>query len=275
MYVSLQTISSSISGVIGEPRDMSNDARTILILLQSLEGQRNGYGITLTLLSELWRGTKAVSMTRFITLSTLVGYGNGSKYVKKETDRIAHTLVLEGILRETSEVNGSGYPATYVSRGINANALEQGKYEVIMNFGVKKDVRGVTSKGRSSESRKKSSTEESKKRKDTARSDQEGKKRRKGSDKSKKKNKKKKKDDIVDLSIDSEDDATSVLPKKHAKKLFSRLSKAHEAWVREVRLLTYLQTILLLAHISLFLVYRRRCQTLMFSVSIVLRKICK
>ena len=80
-------------GNVADERNMTAVAREILTLLSDVKTQKGNRGITLLALTELWRGTKAKSHTKFLNLGTLTGYGRGSKYNKNEADSIAHAMV--------------------------------------------------------------------------------------------------------------------------------------------------------------------------------------
>lgn len=126
------------AGNVVDKRNMTFEAREILGLLSSLETQKNGRGITLVMLSELWRGTKAKSHTKFLNTDTLVGYAKGSKRTKQEIDAIAHAMVFEGIIEEIPETTGAGFAADYVSPGPKSQALLAGIYTFFVRFAAKK-----------------------------------------------------------------------------------------------------------------------------------------
>lgn len=73
------TCDNCIAGKEPDRRDMTENAKILLDLLTSISGQRNGRGVTMLQLSELYRGSKSQSATKFLNTSRLKGYGKGSK----------------------------------------------------------------------------------------------------------------------------------------------------------------------------------------------------
>lgn len=137
-FLSSSACDNCRAGNIVDKRNMTSEAREILGLLSSLETQKNGRGITLVMLSELWRGTKAKSHTKFLNTDTLVGYAKGSKRTKQEIDAIAHAMVFEGIIEEIPETTGAGFAADYVRPGPKSQALLAGSYTFFVRFAAKK-----------------------------------------------------------------------------------------------------------------------------------------
>lgn len=93
-----KTCDNCRAGKIPEKRDLSREAADILILLEDLGIQKNGRGVTMAQLSELYRGSKSKSVTKFIDLKKLRHYGSGSRFSKSDIDRILHAMVFEGVL---------------------------------------------------------------------------------------------------------------------------------------------------------------------------------
>lgn len=133
-----KTCDNCRSGNIVDRRDMTCVAREILGLLTCIETQKNGRGVTLLTLSELWRGTKAKSHTKFLNIDTLTGYGSGSKYSKHDVDSIAHAMVFESIIEEISEDTVAGFAADYVRPGPKAHAVMSGQQQFFVRFAAKK-----------------------------------------------------------------------------------------------------------------------------------------
>ena len=117
------------AGNVVDKRNMTPVAREILGLLSSLEAQKNGRGVTLLALSELWRGTKAKSHTKFLNIDGLTGYGNGSKYSKQDIDTITHAMVFETVLEEIAEATVSGFAADYIRPGPKSQVLLAGSFQ--------------------------------------------------------------------------------------------------------------------------------------------------
>jgi len=133
-----KTCDNCRSGNIAEKRNMSAAARELLGLLSSLEMQKRGRGVTLLMLSELWRGTKAKSHTQFLDLSALTGYGKGITYTKPEIDTIARAMVFDKVLEEIPVATASGFSADYVQHGNNAQAVLANTRQFHVRFAVKK-----------------------------------------------------------------------------------------------------------------------------------------
>ena len=110
------------AGRTSEQKDLTVDAKVVLELLQSLLSQKNGRGATLGQVSELWRGSKSKTVTKFLNTDKIVGYGKGSGYKKADLDRILHAMVFEGVIQEISEETGSGFNADYLQREFYASS---------------------------------------------------------------------------------------------------------------------------------------------------------
>ena len=197
------------AGRVAEKRDMSNAAREILQLLQSIADQKNGRGVTLHQLSELWRGTKSKAHTKFLDTSRLNSYGKGSKYNKNDVDSIVHAMVFEKIIEETSAETVAGFAADYVNPGSMATRLQQGSFQFHVRFAAAKV------------SAPKDSLKTKKKKGD-------------GGTKTKvRKSKKSKGNEESPIEIDSPQESIgskrpaekSILPDKHSKEILDRLKK--------------------------------------------------
>ena len=212
---------------------MTAVAREILTLLGDISVQKNGRGVTLLTLSELWRGTKAKSHTKFLNTATLTGYGNGSKYTKHDVDTIAHAMVFEKILEEIPEGTASGFSADYVSPGKWAQAVQNGMRQFFVRFAVKKAPEPKETKKKAS-----------KKKKNDPDDDMDTKPKAKKKGKSKKKSKSS--DEPIELLDSSPESAasagtkrpneTTVLTKKHTHALLARIKKIVSMWAEEVSL---------------------------------------
>ena len=126
------------AGRVAESRDMSNAAREILDLLESIGRQKGGRGVTLHQLSELWRGTKSKAHTKYLNVESLSCYGKGSKFTKSDVDTISHAMIFEKILEEKSEETGAGFLADYVESGIKARDLLSGAFQFNVRFAAAK-----------------------------------------------------------------------------------------------------------------------------------------
>lgn len=231
-----KTCDNCRKGYVAERRNMTDVAREILGLLSSLEAQKNGRGVTLLMVSELWKGSKAKAQTKFLNLDSLTGYGGGSRYTKHEVDTIAHAMVFDGILEEIPAATASGFSADYVQQGKNAQGVLAGTYQFHIRFPAKK----------APEPKKKSA---SKKKKDDD-GDWEPVEDKKPKAKRTKSKKAKKRESSSSSPINLQDSAesrsseerpgsklaneSSVLPKKHTEVLLARVKKLVTMWADEV-----------------------------------------
>jgi superfamily II DNA helicase RecQ len=131
-----KTCDNCKAGKVPDRRDMTNEAKTIIELFNSLTRQvgRKGGGITMNQLSELFRGSKAKSITKNFNVNGLRGYGAGSKYKKYDVDRITHEMVFENILTETSTESNVGFLVDYVRLGENADSVQSGSSKLFVEF---------------------------------------------------------------------------------------------------------------------------------------------
>lgn len=116
-----------------ERRDLTSVAQDFLQLFTDLSKQRRN-GITLTQLSELFRGSKSQQAVKFINTSQLQGYGAGKKYKKFEIERIAHAMIFQRVLLEVSEANKGGFHSEYVHLGENAAPIQSGSRRFFVEF---------------------------------------------------------------------------------------------------------------------------------------------
>jgi superfamily II DNA helicase RecQ len=117
-----------------ERRDTTGVARTLLGLLADFQSKRNGRGVTLVQVSELFRGSKTKSIVGNLDTGRLTGYGAGSKYKKHDIDRIMHAMVFERLLVEESTETNGGFSVDYVKYGENADALLNGGRQFFVEF---------------------------------------------------------------------------------------------------------------------------------------------
>ena len=239
-----KTCDNCRSGNIVDRRDMTYVAREILGLLACIETQKNGRGVTLLTLSELWRGTKAKSHTKFLNTDSLTGYGNGSKYTKHDVDSIAHAMIFESILEEISEDTVAGFAADYVRPGPKANAIISGQQQFFVRFAAKNapepnDAKKKASKASTDNVPNHSNADVTQKKHDHSNSDP--KEKRNGA-------KATKSEFPIDVLYDFPDTELSdergkggkrpneetILPKEHTEALLSRIKKLVTMWAEEV-----------------------------------------
>lgn len=129
-----KTCDNCKSGRVAEPRDLTDDALALLQLLQSMLNQRGGRGVTLLQVTELFRGSKSKTATKFLDLSKLQAVGAGKKYPKKDIDRIAHAMIYEKILVEEQVQNAGGFNSDYVTLGEQAYSIMNRQRRFILDF---------------------------------------------------------------------------------------------------------------------------------------------
>jgi bloom syndrome protein len=217
-----KTCDNCRAGRVAESRDMSNAAREILQLLESVMSEKRGKSVTLHQLSELWRGTKCKAHTKFLNIDKLNGYGKGSKFNKNDVYTIVHAMVFEKIIEETSEETNAGFAADYVRLGSRASQVRSGTFRFQVRFAAAKAA----------------APKESKKSKKKDDGDKKPKAR---------KSKKSKSNEASPIEVDSPPDDSdkkpgskrpiekSILPDKHSKELIERLKKLIGYWAEEVR----------------------------------------
>eukprot|EP00547_Thalassionema_nitzschioides_P005472 CAMPEP_0194204474 /NCGR_PEP_ID=MMETSP0156-20130528/3983_1 /TAXON_ID=33649 /ORGANISM="Thalassionema nitzschioides, Strain L26-B" /LENGTH=1111 /DNA_ID=CAMNT_0038930501 /DNA_START=141 /DNA_END=3476 /DNA_ORIENTATION=+ len=230
-----KTCDNCKSGREAEPRDLTNMALQILHLLQDMTQQRSGRGITLVQLTQLFRGSKSKSATKFLKVDKLRGFGAGKAMQKKDVDRMAHTLIYEKILVEMSEQNVSGFSSDYIRPGEEAAALQAGKRRFVVDFPKKQSRKNEkdTNKAKTNKKQKKPD----KKNRDTTTSESRQFKQRSATVR------------IVNDSSSSDDDdddgrtvgskslaAPSMLPHEKTKKLIENINKLVSMWAQEEQL---------------------------------------
>jgi bloom syndrome protein len=117
-----------------ERRDTTGVARTLLGLLTDFQNKRNGRGVTLVQVSELYRGAKTKSLIGNLDTGRIKGYGAGSKFKKYDIDRIMHAMVFERLLVEESTETNGGFAVDYVQYGENAHTLLNGGRQFFVEF---------------------------------------------------------------------------------------------------------------------------------------------
>ena len=145
-----------------ERRDLTNVAIQIMDLLDQVSHQKKGRGVTLLQLTELYRGTKSKSHTKFLQIDNLREFGKGRKYTKPDLDRIAHTMVFEKILIEESQTNAGGFNSDYVKLGEKAPQVKQRQVPFFVDFPTKKKASSSSSSSSTSKSQAKTSSSSSK-----------------------------------------------------------------------------------------------------------------
>ena len=231
-----QTCDNCRAGRTPERRDMSVVATSILGLLSDLQKQRRN-GVTLTQLSELFRGSKSKSATKFIDLSKVKGYGGGKNLKRHEIDRIVHTLIFERILVESSVQNNQGFASDYVNLGESAGAVLSGQRKFYVDF-PKETAQQQVHSGKENKTKKSSGNKEN-----TATTKKKGVRRKAGvvsppilgvdeSDPSD--------DEFIRStkpSISTKTASPSVLPEEATKDLVDRIKKIVTNWSEEERMM--------------------------------------
>eukprot|EP01082_Thalassiosira_pseudonana_P003101 g2477.t1.1.5e174189 g2477 g2477.t1 contig12:204542-207964(-) len=216
-------------GLVEEKRDMTNSAREILQLLDSVMTQKRGRGVTLHQLAELWRGTKSKAHTKFLITENLNGYGKGKAVSKSETDALVHAMVFEGVIEELSEETTGGFAADYVHPGKNAALVQSGRQQFFVSF--PKDPPKAAAATRKKAAEKKGKDDDDYDKKPRAK---------------KKSIKSNKSSETSPIAIDDGPDSSadkrlgvkrssepSVLPKKHTDALLGRIKRLVSMWAEE------------------------------------------
>jgi len=129
-----KTCDNCKAGLEAERRNLTSVACQMLQLLQDISSQKNGRGVTMVQLTEIYKGSKSKSATKFLNVERLTGCGKGRAYSKSDLDRIAHAMIFDKILLETPEQNGGGYTADYITPGENALATQNGQRQFFVEF---------------------------------------------------------------------------------------------------------------------------------------------
>jgi len=222
-----KTCDNCRSGRESEPRDLSQEAIQVLQLLHDMSLQRRGWGITLVQLTQIYRGSKSKSATKFLKVDKLRGFGAGKSLQKKDVDRMMHSMIAEKILVEVSVQNASGFASDYIHLGEEAAALKSGQKIFNVDFPRKRSGKKLLDETCSeTTSGKKASV---KNKKETA-------------TKSGKFRKRSMTVHIVNDSSESDDGRTvgskpltglSILPHDKTKKLMENINKLVSMWAEE------------------------------------------
>lgn len=228
-----KTCDNCKSGREAEQRDLTNEALQILELLQDMTKQRNGRGITLVQLTQLFRGSKSKAATKFLKVDKLRGFGAGKWLQKRDLDRMVHALIYEKILVEMSEQNVSGFSSDYIRPGEDAPTLQSGKRRFAVDFPKKQLNQKEKNAAKAKTNKKHKTSKETKKGTVT---------------KSRQFKQQSATVRIIDDSSSSDDDddgrtvgsksmnAPSILPREKTKKLMENINKLVSMWAQEEQL---------------------------------------
>ena len=129
-----KTCDNCKAGLEAERRDLTTVACQMLQLLQDISSQKNGRGVTMVQLTDLFKGSKSKSATKFLNVDRLKGCGAGKAYSKPDLDRIVHAMVYDKILVENAEDAGGGFTADYIRPGENALATQNKQRPFFVEF---------------------------------------------------------------------------------------------------------------------------------------------
>ena len=129
-----KTCDNCKAGLQAERRDLTPVACQMLQLLQDISSQKNGRGVTMVQLTDLFKGSKSKSATKFLNVDRLTGCGAGKSYSKPDLDRIVHAMVYDKILVESAEQAGGGFIADYIRPGENALATQNNQRPFFVEF---------------------------------------------------------------------------------------------------------------------------------------------
>ena len=117
--------------------DVTDAARQIVSMMRAvLDRGKQGKETTLIQMVDMWRGTTPKRNDRF-DVTDLPGVGGGAKYTKHDAERLAHKLVLDGVLRENPAPTQHGNVVAYVALGHRAADIEHGRLRLQLSMADK------------------------------------------------------------------------------------------------------------------------------------------
>lgn len=119
------------SHLISEERDVTEEAKKIIKLIQALQNTR----VTLIYCQDIFKGSRSSKIVQ-AGHDGLEFHGAGKGMVKSEIERIFFHLVTIRVLQEYSIMNNSGFAVNYVKAGPNARSVLVGMQNVKMQFSV-------------------------------------------------------------------------------------------------------------------------------------------
>jgi len=131
-----------------EKKDLTELAKTILGMISFISSKNKK--VTLSQLTDLFRGSKNKAISRFMDASSIPNFGTGKSYNRGDVDRIMHALVYEGVLLELPESNAGGFSSDYVYPGEKAILISKGQAKFEVEFPCSKKV--APTRGRKSSS---------------------------------------------------------------------------------------------------------------------------
>jgi len=148
------------AGKVSEQRDMTHSAMEVLSLLNEAKATHRCNQVTLAQLIQLYRGSKAKSLSNAFNIGRMKTHGAGKNHSKFVGDRILHSMIFQQILIEIEVQNNMGFSAEYVERGEKADSVERGTQK----FFVEMEVIGARRSSSSSSKSTKTKTKVTKKR---------------------------------------------------------------------------------------------------------------
>lgn len=116
-------------------QDVTDAAQAMLRILQQVTGQ----DVTLNQLVDIFKGSKNRHIVE-CEFDKLPTYGTGFKYTRHDAERLAHMLVLEGVLKENPQETQHGNVVTHAVLGKKASEVLAGRMPLFLSMGDKPKV---------------------------------------------------------------------------------------------------------------------------------------
>jgi hypothetical protein len=124
------------SGTVFVQQDVTDAAKQIIALLRGLADRgKAGKETTLIQLIDMWRG--GASKRNGLDMAGLPSLGGGEKYTKHDAERLAHKLVLDGVVRENPAPTQHGTVVSYVAPGHRAADVDHGRLRLQLSMADK------------------------------------------------------------------------------------------------------------------------------------------
>jgi len=142
-----KTCDNCSSGVTYEMHDHSKDAKLVANAVEKL----GNIQITINQLSEVLRGSQSKTV-RSKNFEKLEGFDALSHLSRGEIERLLHVMLVEGVLKETSHLNGAKFFIDYLGTGPKIRDLENGR--LMIKMAVCTGAKGVKASDKSSPAKK-------------------------------------------------------------------------------------------------------------------------
>ncbi|RAL16268.1 RecQ family helicase MusN [Aspergillus homomorphus CBS 101889] len=126
------------SDSVTELHDFSHHAASVIKLVRYF--QELGDKVTMSYCENMFRGT--VKKFRSPQHRKAPGYGDGKGVAVGEAERLFHTLLREGALKEDNVINGSKFVIQYIKLGSRATDYENGRVKLKLDVRVSPSAKG-------------------------------------------------------------------------------------------------------------------------------------